>query len=199
MTRLGYVVVTTVVADLFAALFIGVAVVAPHPRLIWNASASAPVGLYRVATLDHPQVGDLVAVSPPPGLSRFMASRRYLPSGIPLLKHVAASAGSRVCRVDTTVTVNGNRVATALSRDSHGRALPVWRGCRTVGPHELFLLNAAPDSFDGRYFGAIPDTGLLGRAIPILTRDAPNKPLIWRGVAAPPASPIATKDTVPCK
>jgi len=199
MTRLGYVVVTTVLADIFAALFIGVAMFAPHPRLIWNASASAPIGLYRVTTLDHPNVGDLVAVSPPPVLSRFMASRRYLPSGIPLLKHVAALAGSRVCRMDTTVTVNGNRVAVALPRDSHDRPLPVWQGCRTVDPHELFLLNAASDSFDGCYFGTIPDTGLLGRALPILTRDAPDKPLIWRGIAAAPASQIAKKDIVPCK
>jgi len=199
MRRLGYVVVTTVVADLFAAMFIGVAVFAPHPRLLWNASASASIGLYRVTTLDHPQVGDLVAVLPPPVLSRFMASRRYLPSGIPLLKHVAALAGARVCRMDTTVTVNGNQVAIALPRDSHDRPLPVWRGCHTVKPHELFLLNAAPDSFDGRYFGMISDAGLLGRAIPILTRDAPDKPLIWRGIAVSPASASARKDFVPCK
>jgi conjugative transfer signal peptidase TraF len=199
MRRLGYVVVTTVVADLFATMFIGVAVFAPHPRLLWNASASAPIGLYRVTTLDHPQVGDLVTVLPPPALSHFMASRQYLPSRIPLLKHVAALTGSRVCRTDAVVTVNGNQLAIALPRDSHDRPLPVWRGCHTVQAHELFLLNAAPDSFDGRYFGTIPDAGLLGRAIPLLTRNAPDKPLIWRGIGAAPASPITRKAIVTCK
>jgi type IV secretory pathway protease TraF len=95
--------------------------------------------------------------------------------------------------------VNSNQVAIALPRDRHDRPLPVWRGCHTVKPHELFLLNAAPDSFDGRYFGMISDAGLLGRAIPILTRDAPGKPLIWRGMSTSDALPIAKKDIFPCK
>jgi hypothetical protein len=45
---------------------------------------------------------------------------------------------------------------------------------------ELFLLNDATDSFDGRYFGPILATGLRGRATPILTRDTPDAPLRWR-------------------
>jgi type IV secretory pathway protease TraF len=58
--------------------------------------------------------------------------------------------------------------------------LPVWRGCRVLRSDKLFLLNAAPDSLDGRYFGPIPASTVLGRAIPILTRDTPDAPLIWR-------------------
>jgi type IV secretory pathway protease TraF len=33
---------------------------------------------------------------------------------------------------------------------------------------------------DGRYFGPLPASTVLGRAIPILTRDTPEAPLIWR-------------------
>ncbi|MGX9182124.1 hypothetical protein [Mesorhizobium sp. BHbdii] len=47
-----------------AAAIIGLGVTAlaePSPRLVWNASASAPVGLYRVAAA-APARGDLVLV-----------------------------------------------------------------------------------------------------------------------------------------
>ena len=46
---------------------------------------------------------------------------------------------------------------------------------------ELLMLNPDhTDSMDGRYFGPLPTSTVLGRAIPILTRDTPNAPLAWR-------------------
>ena len=58
--------------------------------------------------------------------------------------------------------------------------LPRWLGCHRLRPGELFLLNPAPDSLDGRYFGPLPDTGVVGVAHPLLVRDAPGAPLRWR-------------------
>src|SRR3546814_13641756 len=72
------------------------------------------------------------------------------------------------------------RVAIAKSHDRMGRPLPSWQGCHRVRTDELFLLNPAPDSLDGRYFGALPAAGLIGTAHPILTRDALDQPLRWR-------------------
>ena len=81
------------------------------------------------------------------------------------------------------VSVNDQPVAIARQRDRRGRALPVWQGCRMLEPGELLLLNpSVPDSLDGRYFGALPISAVLGRAIPLLTRDAPAAPLRWRGL-----------------
>uniref|UniRef100_UPI003A8A898A S26 family signal peptidase n=1 Tax=Sphingomonas sp. GlSt437 TaxID=3389970 RepID=UPI003A8A898A len=170
MTRFGYVLATVTTAELFAALFVTVAIVQPRPRLIWNASASAPIGLYRLERDAHPSVDTLVAVLPPAPIARWLATRRYLAEGVPLLKHVAARPGQRICRTGAVVSVDARPVAVALSRDSRGRPLPVWRGCRTVRTGELLLLNASVrDSMDGRYLGALPAAGLLGRAIPLLT------------------------------
>lgn len=184
MTRRGYLVATASAALLSAIGFGAVAVLAPHPRLLWNATASAPIGLYRLTPNVQPARGMLVAVMPPASLANLMASRHNLPVRVPLLKHVAATPGARICRHGSRVTVGGQLVAIARQRDSHGRALPAWHGCQRLGAHRLFLLNAAPDSMDGRYFGPIPDAGLLGRAIPILTRDAPDAPLRWHGFGA---------------
>ncbi|MGV7120502.1 S26 family signal peptidase [Sphingopyxis sp. 550A] len=185
MTRFGYVMVTVVAAQLFAVLFVAVDLLDPNPRLVWNPSASAPIGLYRIAPEDDPPVGALVAVTPPERLARWLSARAYLPEGVPLLKHVAAKAGQRACRIGDVVSVDAVPVAVALARDGQGRPLPVWQGCRTLAPDEMLLLNVAvPGSMDGRYFGPLPASTVLGRAIPILTRDTPDAPLTWRGIGA---------------
>jgi len=176
------------------------ALILPMPKLLlWNASASAPMGLYAINPLHELAVDDMVAVTPPPALARFMAERHYLPVGAPLLKHFAARPGALICRRDAAVTIDGRRIALAKSADSHGRELPVWRGCHRLRDGELFLLNPAPDSFDGRYFGAIPATGLIGRATPVLTRAAPHALLRWHRACPRPALSTDPEGDVPCK
>ena len=150
---------------------------APAPRLIWNTTASAPIGVYRVLADGALSRGDLVALQPPPPLAKALAERGVLPRGVPLLKPVAALPGDTICRFGQVVGVAGQPVATARSRDRRGQALPVWRGCRRLAPGEPFLLNPArDDSFDGRYFGPLPTAGLIGRVAPL-----------WTAPIAPPA------------
>ena len=184
MTRFGYVIATLVTAPVLIVLFVAVALVDPRPRVIWNASASAPIGLYRLHAASDPHTGTLVAVAPPRALAEWMETRGYLPEGVPLLKHVTAKAGQSVCRIRNMVSVDRQPVAVALDRDSRGRPLPVWQGCRILRPDEFLYMNpSVPDSMDGRYFGPLPATTLLGRATPMLTRDTADGPLIWRGFA----------------
>lgn len=171
MKRRRYVMATAIGASAFAAAFVAVAVADPLPRVIWNASASAPIGLYRIHPDRDPPTGALVAIAPPEHLSRWLSARGYLPEGVPLLKHVAAKAGQRVCRSGGAVSVDARRVAIARARDGQGRPLPVWQGCRTLGADELLLLNPAhPDSLDGRYFGPLPASTVIGRATPLWLR-----------------------------
>ncbi|MPT48330.1 MAG: S26 family signal peptidase [Sphingobium sp.] len=185
MSRFGYVIVTVLVAELFAGLFALVAWLQPQPRLIWNASASVPVGLYRINDVDNPPVGTLVVVTPPDRLAHWLSKRGYLPDGVPLLKYVAAKTGQQVCRTGNALSIDGRPVATARSHDSQGRALPSWQGCRKLASGEIFLLNpSVADSVDGRYFGVFPASALLGRAIPILTRETAQAPLQWRGIGS---------------
>jgi len=138
------------------------------PRLVWNASASVPIGLYAVARASDVHIGDLLVVRPPEPLARWLADGGYLPRGVPLLKHVAALAGQTVCRIGRSVTVDAIAMGDALERDSRGRSLPVWRGCQVIGESEVFLMNRhSADSLDGRYFGPLPAATIVGRAIPL--------------------------------
>lgn len=171
MKRRRYVMATAIAASTFAAAFVAIAIADPLPRVIWNASASAPIGLYRMHPDSDPPIGALVAVAPPERLAHWLSARGYLPEGVPLLKHVAAKAGQRTCRIDDAVSVDGRRVAIARARDGQGRPLPVWQGCRTLQSGELLLLNPAhPDSLDGRYFGPLPASAVIGRATPLWLR-----------------------------
>ncbi|GLI98012.1 S26 family signal peptidase [Sphingobium sp. BS19] len=181
MTSLGYCLATTLAAAVFSLLFLLVVTFQPQPRLLWNASASAPIGLYRIHPGASPTPGRFAAIMPPPAISRLMAKRHYLAEGTPLLKKIAATAGARVCRTGLTITINGRQAAIARVQDQRGRALPIWCGCRTLQSGEMFLLNAAPDSFDGRYFGPVSARSLIGMATPILTRETANAPLRWHG------------------
>ena len=180
MSRRSILAITGIAAALSLAGLAAIIAFEPRPRLLWNASASAPIGLYRLHPARQPIVGDLVAILPPAPLAHFMAERHYLPLRVPMLKRVAAGPGATVCRFGGNVTIGGRFAAAAHDADRYGRPLPVWRGCRVVGAQELFLLNSAPGSFDGRYYGPIPASGLLGRAQPLLTRDTPAAPLRWR-------------------
>ena len=161
---------TYLAATGLAVLVTGISVTEIPPRLIWNASASIPLGLYRLAPPTSLALGDLVAVMPPEPLAQFITARGYIASGVPLLKRVAALSGTRVCRIGTTITVDGQVLGQARDRDRLGRSLPVWQGCRLLAGGEVFLMNReAEDSLDGRYFSPLPVTSITARIVPLWT------------------------------
>ncbi len=140
----------------------------------WNASASVPIGLYRVLPEDHLDVADLVAVTPPEPIAKFLADHNYLPRGVPLLKHVLGLPGQTVCRMRLDVLIDGIVMATARERDRRGRPLPDWQGCRMITEDHVFLMNwQSADSLDGRYFGPLSAASIIGRAVPLYTFEAP--------------------------
>ena len=147
----------------------------PLPRfLVWNASASVPVGLYWVRPIAQLRQGDLVVVDPPEPLATLLVDRGYLGQHIPLIKRVAALPGQIICRFGDQVLIDGRLRARARARDGLGRALSVWQGCQVLRLSEVFLLNAEhPASLDGRYFGPLPRRAILGHAVPLWTREAP--------------------------
>lgn len=148
-----------------AAAIAATGVVRSPPALVWNASESVPVGLYRLQPARQITIHDLVAVWPPERLVRFLYEGNYLPRGAPVLKRVAALGGQTVCRQGALVTIDGNAVGVAQERDGRGRSLPVWQGCHVLSDDEFFPLNAAPSSLDGRYFGPLPRSAIVGHAL----------------------------------
>ena len=140
------------------------------PLFIWNASNSVPIGLYRVQPATRLTVTELVAVQPPDLLAAFLDLNGYLPIGVPMLKRVLALPGQTVCRNGLTIAVDGVDVGDAHERDGHGRPLPAWQGCHVIADGDVFVMNwQSADSLDGRYFGPLPASAIIGRAVPVWT------------------------------
>lgn len=136
----------------------------PAPRLVWNGSASAPIGLYAVSPGALVEPGDMVIARVPERYRRLAATRRYLPMNVPLVKRVVATAGDEVCALGLEIFVNGRWIAERLVADGAGRPMPMWSGCVRLREHQLFLLMDAPASFDGRYFGVTEGADIVGKA-----------------------------------
>lgn len=137
----------------------------PRPLLLWNATASSPVGLYVLASPDHVRTGDHVAAWAPGWARKLGAERRYIPLNVPLVKPVAATEGVRLCLIGDRVFLNGVPAARRRLEDPIGRPMPPIEGCETLRKGEYFLFDAGrPDAFDGRYFGITSRDELIGRA-----------------------------------
>jgi conjugative transfer signal peptidase TraF len=167
---------------LVSSLAIGALIVPwQGPALIWNATASTPVGLYAIQPPAGLHTMELVAIAPPRPIAAFLANGGFLPEGGLLLKHVLALAGQTVCRFDRHITIGGIAVGEAKDRDHLNRPLPVWSGCQTLQPDEVFLMNpAVPESLDSRYFGPLPLTSIVGQAMPLWTNEIGDGRFIWR-------------------
>ncbi|MBN8890741.1 MAG: S26 family signal peptidase [Rhodospirillales bacterium 70-18] len=177
MSRFGYAMVTYVVT-----MGIAIAAFVDFPKkLVWNASASTPIGLYSIAPADRFEVTNLVAVRAPEPLAAFMVERGYIGRSVPLMKRVAGVPGQQVCRRDHAITIDGVPIGDALERDHLGRSLPTWQGCHRIAEGELFLMNwSVRDSLDGRYFGPLPTSTVIGRATPLWTDEQGDGRYVWR-------------------
>src|SRR3546814_13805309 len=106
----------------------------PAPRLVWNASASAPIGLYAVTPGAPVGPGDMVIARVPDPWRMLAARRHYIPANVPLVKHVAAAAGDEVCALGQEVFINGRLVAERRAVDAGDRPMPSWSGgVRQIG------------------------------------------------------------------
>ena len=135
--------------------------------LIYNPSDSVPAGFY-VRSHRPIERGALVTVRAASVAPAYATVRHFTDPGDRFIKRVAAVAGDEVCAEGSRLSLNGVVVARRLERDSAGRALPTWAGCRILGADELLLLGDTPDSFDGRYWGPVSTQMISG---------------VWRSIA----------------
>jgi conjugative transfer signal peptidase TraF len=141
------------------------------PWLVWNGSASAPLGLYRRTgdIVESIHAGDWLLVRASNDVQRMIDARHYLPPNTPMIKQVRGLPGQTICRFGLEIFVDGKSVALALARDPRGLPMPRWQGCHRLACDDYFLLQPHLRSFDGRYFGAVHRRQIITRLRPIWT------------------------------
>jgi type IV secretory pathway protease TraF len=108
----------------------------PTALHIWNASGSVPIGLYRLHPTGRLAVTQLVEVQSPEPLATFLADRRYLPRGIPVLKRMLALPGKRFAEINSRSRSTRSRwvrrasMTAAIARCPSGRAFTSSRTAR---------------------------------------------------------------------
>lgn len=136
-------------------------------RLIWNRTGSIPEGFYWLS--DEPFTKDgWGVVSARSAEAQWAELHGFVGRDWPLLKRVAGVPGDKICRDGATVSINGLVAGEALIKAESGVVLPSWSGCRRVADDEIFLMNAHPQSLDGRYFGMTSVRDIDGSAILLL-------------------------------
>lgn len=144
-----------------------------------NLTPSEALGLWHIEALQRDvAVGDLVFVCPP-STAPFVEARKrgYLRHGLcpgdfaPLIKTVIALGGQRI-DMREGITIDGKPIPSSVVRATDGDGRPVRPFAGGIVPFDyLFLHSAFASSYDSRYFGPVPASGLLGLARPVLTVD----------------------------
>lgn len=158
-----------------AAILLVVTALAGGYRI--NLTPSEPLGLWHIIPLHRPaQVDDLVFICPPETAEMLEARvRGYLRSGscpggvAPLIKTVIAVAGQHV-EIGDSVSVDARKVpfSDLALRDGKGRPLTAFpSGVIPLG--HVFLHSPFPGSYDSRYFGSVPASGILGLGQEVFT------------------------------
>lgn len=139
--------------------------------VLYNPSPSVSVGFY--ARVDAQiALGAMVTVRALDVAPAYAAARDFTDPSDRFIKRVAAADGDEICAEGALVSINGAPAAERLAHDSAGRPLPTWSGCHVLGADEVLLMGDTPDSFDGRYWGAISIQEIEGVWRPIARRSA---------------------------
>jgi conjugative transfer signal peptidase TraF len=165
-------------AALVGSFVLAIVIVRVERIRIITTDSAAPAGIYRMIYLPLTR-GRLVLACLPYQAARLALSRDYLgagncPAGAePVAKVIGALPGDTVDIELGAVAVDDIRIpdSPTVTRDSMGRPLEhtAW-GRRMVAPGTIWLFGFNnPRSWDGRYFGAIPISNLLGGLKPIIT------------------------------
>jgi len=142
------------------------------PKLLINETPSEPVGFYRLVVHERSEFhrGMYVVFPVPQAYRSLVYGRHWMRQGVPLLKELLGLPGDQVCVFADRLEVNGEYVGPVFAHDSQGRSLPQIRGCFVVQVGTFFAASKhLANSFDGRYFGPLPVTQLLGEARPVWT------------------------------
>ncbi len=138
-----------------------------QPLIIYNATDSLPHGFYRVIKQQNYERGDLIVFPVPEQVRSLVIERGWLKPESYFIKPVAAKTGDNMRITSGQVFINGMSFGVTKIQDRQGLPLPSLVFNDTLSQGKIAVLQRSGDSFDSRYFGAIDERQIIGRAVPI--------------------------------
>lgn len=144
-----------------------------YPNLIiFNGTHSLPTGFYFNEKRDHFEVGDLSILSIPSSAISYLMDNEILDKEDVLLKYILGKEGDYFCTKNGKFTINEELIGPIFSEDSRGNPLPKLNICGALPKGFVVVGNSdKANSFDSRYFGAVPVSLLIGVAHPLYLFD----------------------------
>ena len=137
--------------------------------LIYNATASVPVGWYIKLPMSNLEIGDYVVFDPPAEVKDFVLDRGYMTENELMMKQVGGLAGDHYCVIQSTheFYAKGKYIGQVAKKDGQDRDLPVLDGDFVVPAGKFLPITTHPFSFDGRYFGSVDMSAIQYKVYPI--------------------------------
>jgi type IV secretory pathway protease TraF len=159
------------------ALTLGLAAAATQTSgrqlVVYNDSASVPIGFWTRSHFSSSKIkrGTVIGFRPPALAREYV--RAFMPEYIRqqlIEKYVAGVPGDMMCRTGATFSIDGRILGRAATKDGEGHLLPVWQGCQVLGAGEYAVFsNRIANSYDSRYYGAVPSRDIRGIYHPLWT------------------------------
>lgn len=132
-----------------------------------NTTPSQPLGIYQALKFDgRLETGDLVIFKPPQKIHPYVYGRGWMKEGELMLKNVGALPGDIYEVTDEAIMINGQHVGPIATVDRKGLPLPRLRGRFKVKEGGFLPISThIPNSFDGRYFGAVSTKQIKAKAV----------------------------------
>ena len=148
-----------------------------------NTTPSYPRGIWRQVEVAHPPVirGRMALACPPRSPAFDEAVRRgytggqgSCPNGYrPIMKRIMAISGDVVTfdGAGGAMRVNGQEIPNSARqlRDAAGRPMTPWAGGIIPPGQALMASDYDPYSFDGRYYGPLPEASIYAYTEPVFT------------------------------
>lgn len=147
--------------------------------LVWNGSASAPVGFYLKVSNEHLSPNDFVLVKT--GNKLDPISELFPTKPTYLLKHIELLPGERY-RVVGDVIMTERQVLKRQETSLNGIKLPrLEDGTYLVPPNYYFVANSPEKSYDSRYFGPVAKSDIAEKVVPVLvvSEETAEKVVKW--------------------
>lgn len=134
----------------------------------YQVSRSMPRGFYFIKPVHRLRHGDIVIFHPPTLALTFLIQKGLVPENGILMKNVMGIPGDYVCKKNHRIWINHRYIAPVYIHGLNQEYLPSKPFCQTLTKNQYLLMSTyISRSFDGRYFGPVSKSRIIGKAIKV--------------------------------